>query len=258
MYLQEYNGSNRYNSLQVRMEKRFSKGFMVSANYTYGQLLERLTRLNASDLDLVERVSTGERPHSFKFATIVELPYGRGRRWGQEAPGWLQAVLGGWRLSVNYLWQAGAPISWNNLYYDPERNPNELRTHYGKDSQGRRYGVDIPAWDTSGFYFDDLPNRAAQLADDRIRVNNSRYQRSFPQTIDGMRQPPYHNLDVGLAKTFSLGRGMRLQVRAEAINAENYSELSGLNTDPTSGSFGFFNSQRTLPRDIQLGARLTF
>ncbi len=109
-----------------------------------------------------------------------------------------------------------------------------------------------------GFYFDDLPNRAAQLADDRIRVNNSRYRRSFPQTIDGMRQPPYHNLDVGLAKTFSLGRGMRLQVRAEAINAENYSELSGLNTDPTSGSFGFFNSQRTLPRDIQLGARLTF
>ncbi|HEX6738010.1 MAG TPA: hypothetical protein VF310_07065, partial [Vicinamibacteria bacterium] len=176
MYLQEYNGSNRYSSLQVRMEKRFSKGFMVSANYTYGQLLERLTRLNASDLDLVERVSTGERPHSFKFATIVELPYGRGRRWGQEAPGWLQAVLGGWRLSVNYLWQAGAPISWNNLYYDPARNPNELRTHYGKDSQGRRYGVDIPAWDTSGFYFDDLPNRAAQLADDRIRVNNSRYQ----------------------------------------------------------------------------------
>jgi hypothetical protein len=257
-YLQEYNGSNRYDSLQLRLERRFASGFMVSANYTYGQLLEKRTRLNASDAELVERISTGERPHSVKLASIVELPYGKGRRWGADASRFVQAVLGGWRLSVNFLWQAGSPISWGNLYYDPSRDPSDLKTRYGKDEQGRRYGIDIPAWDITGFYFSDLPTRAAQLADNRIRINSARYKRSFPQTIDGMRNPPYHNLDIGLAKTFDIGRGMKLQVRAEALNAENYAELSGLETDPTDGSFGFFDSQRTLPRDIQLGLRLTF
>jgi hypothetical protein len=255
--IQEYNGTNRYDSVQLRIEKQFSHGFMLSANYTYARLLETVTRLNASDRDLTERVSTGERPQSYKLTAIMELPFGKGRKWGAQAPGWLEGVLGGWRLSLSYLWQAGAPISWNNLYYDPTRNPNDLKTRYGKDKQGRRYGIDIPAWDLSGFYFGDLARRADQLADDRIRINSSRYKRSFPQTIDGMRQPSYHNLDVGLAKTFKLGK-TQLQIRAEALNAENYAELSGLNTDPTNGSFGFFNSQRTLPRDIQLGARLTF
>src|SRR6185295_6966017 len=111
--------------------------------------------------------------------------------------------------------------------------------HYGKNAQGQRYGVDVPAWDLSGFYFPDKLTRADQIADDRIRINSNRdsanftprYKRSFPQTIDTMRQPPYHNLDVGLGKTFDLHKA-RLQIRIEAINAENYAQLSGLNIDP--------------------------
>jgi hypothetical protein len=264
--IQEHNGSNRYDSIQLRLEKRFTKGFMASASYTYARLLEKLTRLNDSDADLAERVGTGERPHGIKFTTVIELPFGKGRRFLSSAPGWLEAIAGGWRLSANYLWQSGQPINWDaNRYYDPSRNVNDLQSHYGKDAQGRRYGVDVPAWDLSGFYFPDKLTRADQTADDRIRINSNRnddfwtprYKRSFPQTIDGMRQPPFHNLDLGLAKTFNLKKA-RLQVRIEAINAENYAQLSGLNIDPTSTSFGLFNSQNNLPRDIQVGARLTF
>jgi hypothetical protein len=199
---------------------------------------------------------------------VIELPFGHGRKWLSGTPGWLDTLVGGWRLSADYLWQPGQPLSWNNRYYDPTRNPNDLRSHYGKDAQGRRYGVDVPAWDLSGFYFGELgPDgkaTAAQIADDRIRIASSRgddwtprYKRSFPQTIDGMRQPAYHNLDVGLAKTFDLKKA-QLQLRVEALNAENYAQLSGLNIDPTSASFGLFNTQNNLPRDIQVGARLTF
>ena len=259
--IQEHKGSTRYDSLQFRLEKRFSNGFGASASYTYARLLEKVARLNASDTDLTERVSTGERPHGIKFSTVIELPFGRGRRWLSEAPGWLDAIAGGWRLSANYLWQSGAPLSWGNWYYDPSRNPRDLKSTYGKTADGKRYGVDIPAWDISGFYFGELgPDgraTATQTADDRIRINSGRYKRSFPHTIDTMRQPPYHNLDVGLAKTFNLRKAL-LQIRIEAINAENYAQLSGLNIDPTSSSFGLFNGQNNLPRDIQLGARLTF
>ena len=51
---------------------------------------------------------------------------------------------------------------------------------------------------------------------------------------------------------------MRLQVRAEAINALNWVYFSGLQLSPTNTSFGFANTQRNLPRDIQLGARFLF
>jgi len=263
--IQEHNGTNRYNSLQLRIEKRFSKGFMASASYTYAQLLEKVTRLNDSDADLTERVSTGERPTGIKLSTVIELPFGRGRRFLKDAPGWLDAVAGGWRLSANYLWQSGQPLTWDNRYYDPTRNVNDLKSTYGHTPDGLRYGVDVPAWDISGFYFSDKLTRADQIADDRIRINANRnsdnftprYKRSFPQTIDGMRQPPFHNLDLGLAKSFDLKKA-KLQIRIEAINAENYAQLSGLNNDPFSSSFGLFNSQNNLPRDIQVGARLTF
>ena len=271
--IQSHDGSNRYDSVQLRLERRFSKGIMVMGNYTYARLLEKTTRLNASDPDLTERVSENERPHSYKIATVIEMPFGRGQRWGAEWPGWLDAALGGWRLSANYLWQMGAPIEWNNMYYDPTRNPHDLKTRYGKDEQGRRYGIDIPAWDISGFYFHDAAvsrinpatgqleiDPARQLADGRIsHFNDGRYKRSFPQTIDGLRRPNYHNLDVGLAKTFNLGR-TRLQIRAEAFNMENYADFSYPDTafDPRSGNFGRFTGQRNLPRDVQIGARLTF
>jgi hypothetical protein len=256
---QEHTGSSTYDALQLRIVKR-SKTLTLSANYTYSRLLQKLTRLNPSDADLTERVSPGERPHSYKLVAVVELPFGKGRKWLTDAPGWLDAIAGGWRVSANYLWQSGSPLSFGNWYYDPTRNPNDLKSMTGHDAQGRRYGIDIPAWDTSGFYFGEVVDNkasAAQLADDRIRINSSRYKRSFPQTIDGVRTPPYHNLDIGLGKTFDLRRA-KLQVRIEAINAENYAEFNAPSTDPTSGSFGISTGQRTLPRDVQVGLRLTF
>jgi outer membrane receptor protein involved in Fe transport len=257
--IQRHNGSNRYDSLQLRLEKRFSKGFMLSANYTYARLLEKTTYFDDSDTEPTERVATGERPHSYKIATVVELPFGKGRRFLSNAPGWLDAIAGGWRFSANYLWQAGSTMSWDNRYYDPTRNPQDLKTTFGKNEQGQRYGIDVPAWDLSGFYFPDKVTRAEQIADDRIKINSNRYKRSFPETIDGMRNPAYHNLDLGLAKTFDLRRA-KLQLRVEVINAENYAELTfeDNSRNPESGTFGFLTGQRTLPRDIQVGARLTF
>jgi hypothetical protein len=271
--IQEHAGSNRYDSIQIRMERRFSRGFLLSANYTYSRLRETLSRLYDSDRDLVERVSTEDRPQSYKLSTVMELPFGKGRRWGSEWSGFKQAVFGGWSLAANYLWQEGQPISFEandrNVYYDPSRNPNLLRTHYGKTKDGKRLGVDVPAFDTTGFYFHDTAvqrrNAAGQLEDDpakqisdpRINRASARYVRIFPDLLDNMRLPPFHNLDVGLRKTFDLKRA-QLQIRIDAYNAENFAHFDSLSTDPRSSDFGLFDAQRNLPRDIQIGARLTF
>jgi hypothetical protein len=105
---------------------------------------------------------------------------------------------------------------------------------------------------------------AKQRADQRIALtaNNVRY---FPSTLPDFRGANHHSLDVGLGKTFRLGKGARLEVRAEVLNALNYTIFrnSTLDLNPRNATFGTFtgSGQPTvvmLPRDIQLGTRLTF
>jgi hypothetical protein len=51
---------------------------------------------------------------------------------------------------------------------------------------------------------------------------------------------------------------MKLQIRVEAINALNYTVLFSPDANPRNSTFGFITTDRNSPRDIQLGARLTF
>jgi hypothetical protein len=73
-----------------------------------------------------------------------------------------------------------------------------------------------------------------------------------------VRTHDLHLLDVGIYKTFGLPKDIDLQVRVEAINALNYTVLWNPNLDPRNASFGLVNQDRNNPRDIQIGARLSF
>ena len=88
----------RYNSLQIDMRRRLSKGLLVSANYTYGI---RKTLSNQSiRFDRMEVDNTGV-PHEFKAQWTWELPVGRGRRFGTDMNPVLNGVLGNWEFSGN-------------------------------------------------------------------------------------------------------------------------------------------------------------
>jgi hypothetical protein len=124
----------------------------------------------------------------------------------------------------------------------------------GKCPGGGTAGLDCTAWDTSGFYIDPNPN--TRRSDQRISMGNT--VRRFPSTLPNVRTDNLHLLDLGIYKTFGLPADIDLQVRIEVINALNYTVLWNPNQDPTSASFGLVNQDRNNPRDIQLGAKLTF
>ncbi|HEX5481987.1 MAG TPA: TonB-dependent receptor [Terriglobia bacterium] len=71
------------------------------------------------------------------------------------------------------------------------------------------------------------------------------------------RAPGQWNLDFSLAKNFSLRENLKLQVRADAFNALNHTNLSGLRTSVNDPRFGQLLSTRGA-RVIQLNARITF
>jgi hypothetical protein len=83
VYVQEYNGTNRYNALQLQASKRFAKELTLNATYTYSGLRERLTYLNPSDPNLEDRIGTDDRPNRYTFAAVYQLPLGKGRDSGK-------------------------------------------------------------------------------------------------------------------------------------------------------------------------------
>jgi hypothetical protein len=261
--IEEYNGSDRYNAGTIRVEKRFRSGNSFTVQYTRSSLHDKLNYLNPADGILEDRVSPNDRPNRLSLGTSLRLPFGHDEKWGTSWNPAVDALLGGWQVSGTYQYQTGFPLTFGNLYYDASRDPKELKSNIGKTTKGKTEGLDIPAWDVSGFYFHDatvqtngVDDPAKQRSDPRIQIgNNVRY---FPSTLANVRTDNLHLMDVGLYKNFALPRRMKFQVRIEAINALNYTVLWNPNVDPRNALFGFVNQDRNNPRDIQIGTRLTF
>jgi len=262
--VEEYNGSDTYNSLQLSVQKVFSEGSSVVATYTYSKLKDKLSYLNPGDTELEDRVSPDDRPHRATVAAVVKLPFGKGRKFGNTWNGILDAVFGGWQLTTAYQYQQGQPIVWyssfssgvpiwNNIYFNPACDPKSIKTDFS-NKDGAIGGFDRPAWDISCFYPADAYGKTT---DPRIAVGEANL-RTFPSTLDSARYPDLHLMDVGLAKTFHLPGNVELQLRIEAINAINYTVWFDPDTNPRSSTFGLFRSQRNNPRDFQIGAKISF
>ncbi|HEX6731799.1 MAG TPA: TonB-dependent receptor, partial [Pyrinomonadaceae bacterium] len=145
LWIQEYNGSNRYNSLQLQINKRFATDLTLTSTYTYSNLREKVGYLNPTDTILEDRISQFDRPHRFTFAGVYQLPIGRGRMIGNNMHRLLDAFIGGWQLNGTYEWQSGEPfVLTSNLYF-----PGDLSTIVSRlgqdDGQGGKFGIDESA-----------------------------------------------------------------------------------------------------------------
>ncbi|HEX7318263.1 MAG TPA: carboxypeptidase regulatory-like domain-containing protein [Pyrinomonadaceae bacterium] len=253
LFVQEYNGTNRYNALQTQVNKRFSRDFSLTMTYTYSRLRERISYLNPSDTDLENRISIADRPHRFTLAETWVLPIGRGRTFGKEMNRIVDAFVGGWQVNGTYEWQSGEPFNLtSNLFFDGDLDSLAARVG-DSNGAGQKYGIDIPA-----IYNINGPNGA------RLVTLNAFGIRNVPSTLDNLRNQPYSIANLSLTKNFHVAEGKRIQVRAEAINAFNHPYFgSGIGLNPGStaapnAAFGFVTSQRNNPRDIQIGAKFTF
>jgi hypothetical protein len=242
VFVQEYNGTNRYNALQLQASKRFAKDLSLNTTYTYSRLRERLSYLNPSDPELEDRIGTDDRPNRFTFAAVYQLPIGKGRRFGRELNGLVDAFIGGWQLNGTYEWQQGQPILLSQpVFFAGDINQLESRAGQ-RNGSGEKFGISpLRAFDTTKF----------------LRLSSSSL-RTVPTTLDEMRHMPFTSVNLSLTKNFQMGEGKRLQFRAEALNALNHPYFIDLNVDPNNASFGLFTTQRNLPRDIQLALKFTF
>lgn len=241
VFVQENNGSNRYNSLQLQVQKRLSNDFAFDGTYTWSRLREDVSFLNASDTELEHRVSPDERPHRLTFAAVYQLPFGRGRKFGSAMSGLLDAFIGGWQFNGTYEWQKGEPFLLNNpLFFAGD--VTQLKGLVGQNNErGQKFGIDIQAIDPG-----------------LVRLTAFGL-RNVPTTLDNLRNQNFLNANMSVTKNFKVSETKRFQFRAEALNVFNHPYFgNGLNLDPNNAAFGLVTTQRNNPRDIQLGLKFLF
>ncbi len=235
-------GSSYFDSLNVRVQRRLSKGLNVIANYIYSRLIEQDSWLNDTDPRLEKRVSPFDHPHRFVTAVSYELPIGKGQALDLKH-GWANAVAGGWRVTSIYTWQLGGPITWLN---GSTTSPGDY-VYYGAPGalQVNARNTNSAAFNTSLFATNSANTFAYHI-------------RTFSTTFPNIRQDGLNEWDPSVLKNVTVTEKSYLQLRFEFFNVLNHATFAAPNTTATNASFGLITSQANRPRTIQMGARFVF
>jgi hypothetical protein len=231
-----YDGKGWYDALNLRVEKRFSHGFMAQLNYTFSKYLEAVTLLNPGDSTPAKAPSSQDYPHHISIAGIYRLPVGKGQRLLAHPSSVVNILLSNWQLSPIFTYQSGVALGFGNaILYCPLSGipiPKSERT--------------IHAWFNTSC-FNTIP--AQQLANNLINLS---------PRFGGVRGDAYNSWDASLIKNTPIKERFQLEVRVEALNVFNQVNFSAPNTSPTSAAFGQVTAQNNVPRHIQLSLRVKF
>jgi hypothetical protein len=250
-------GSN-YQAFQLKVEKRFSQGLQFLVSYTNSKSLDQGSTSDSgsvhyggwvhlsdpNNLRLEWALSAFDLPQTVKLSYVYELPFGRGKHWGEAWKPWVNGILGGWQTNGNWIFDDGFPMQLTQsggtpLPSYPSQQPNLLAP------LERNHGAD---WMQN--YFSN-PQVAVGAAPFTIGT--------APPVIPNVRQPGARSANLSVFKEFSLSswrEGARVQFRVESYNVFNHPQFFGPNTTVNSGSFGLITSQRNTPREVQLALKL--
>ena len=226
-----------YDSLQLTLRKRWSHGFQFDLNYTlseskdHGSAVERGTiglggysgvLLNSFSPDLQYSYSDFDIRHQMNMNWVADLPFGRGRKIGGNANGFVNAIIGDWQWSGIFRWTSGLPFNiinarccwptnWNlqgNAELKtpgdfPETTSPAVRNAVAKNAEGN-FGFPSP--------FED-----AEAAADKLRFANPG-EVGFRNMLRG---DGYIGADMGIAKAFAMPYGTRLRFRWDVFNVTN-------------------------------------
>ncbi|MGB8064304.1 MAG: TonB-dependent receptor [Candidatus Sulfotelmatobacter sp.] len=265
------NAVGNYNALQVILQERLTHGLQAQVNYTwskcmsdspgfYGQYGDNV----ATEAQTIAGWAFPQNPYNqlgdygrcaqnvtnnFNGYVVYELPFGRGKMFGNGMNAIEDGVVGGWRLSSGFVFHTGfAQTMFANADYSgtggfSERancvpgvssrvpmtfDPSSLGVHFLNPA-----AVTNPASGTFG----DCPVGA----------------------FDG---PGYYSADLGLAKDFRIIEKHSIEFRMDATNIANHpifnfgQEYSGQHTVGASNYGEIFTSQGS--RQIQLALRYHF
>jgi hypothetical protein len=242
--------TSNYNSLQVKLTKRLSKGLSFFASYTYAKSLQNNGGDDSGDVPQDDNnlaanygPTTWDARHRLVFSPIWEFPVGNSKRLLNRS-GVLNDILGDWRFSTIITLQSGTPFT----VYSAQDFSNTGSTSPRPDRICNGAGPQtVDEWfNTSCFTTDALQQALAS--------GNPRFGNSGTEILN---RPRLNNWDFALIKRQAITERLKLEFRAEFFDAFNTPHFDAPNSAIGSTGFGALGSARE-PRDIQFGLKLTF
>jgi len=225
-------GSGYYQSLNIRLQKRYGHGLILLNNFIWNRMEDRLAYLNPSDSQPEKRISSDSRPLRDVMTATYQLPIGHGRKLNLEQR-WLDTVVGGWQASGVFTLQSGPVLSWGNYIY------------FGGPLNLQSNNPNGPAFDINQF---------DKISADQLGSNIQYFDTQF----NNLRRNRTNQLDMSLDKNFRFGERRYVQIRFEAFNVVNHVTFGGPTTAPTNAAFGIIGAQANTPRRLETALRLVW
>ena len=225
-------GDSYYHALQFTLRKRFSNGLLFGLAYSFAKSIDdqstdpvgassggaisttsARTILDIRNWRNERGVSDFDRKHVLTFNFVYDLPIGKGQKFLNSANGFFNQIIGGWSINGLNTYMTGEPFS----VYSGVRTNNFSHTSRA-DIVGPLPQVN----------YHDVAGVAGPVVFDPGLAQTAFV---FPAPGgDGsprnlFRAAPYWNLDLSVAKRFSITERVKLMFRAEAFNSLNHANF---------------------------------
>ncbi|HEY9283085.1 MAG TPA: TonB-dependent receptor [Pyrinomonadaceae bacterium] len=260
----EYSGDSSYDSLQTKLERRFSDGLSIISSYVFSRAEDNSPGAfclggtgprtcgfsNPLQPELDRARSDFDTPHRFNFASVWDLPFGNGRRFLNDLPGALNFFVGGWQFNNNITIQSGPPFT---------VTANGVRADFAAGAGACPAGG--TAKQLGGQFFCPARQRVfpgdPDLNGDGTLASVPRFGTVPRNAFRGDRQEYW---DTSLFKNIrvpQLGEQFNVQLRIQAYNVLNHVNGFRPRNDLNDSLFGIdTNEQRR--RQLEFGFRLQF
>jgi hypothetical protein len=267
-------GSSTYHAMTLQLTKRLSHGFTHAFAYTWSRSLgESSTDGNMEYLDprnrsLNKSLLAFHRTHDFRSNGTFELPFGPGRKFLTNGPGFLSRIVERWQLGGIFSWSSGAPVTITASNAEITWSPVPTTINLARTPNTPNIVGNFPksagriSYTTSGAYYfagykqvtdpsissvttlqtlrDSFLNKALMDANGNIVLSNP-----APGTVGTLGRtwleaPTHANLDVNLVKRVRIGEGKEFELRVDVVNVMNnprWSLVTGA-TDLNNVNFG--------------------
>jgi hypothetical protein len=221
-------GKSWYDALQMKVERRFSRGLQALVSYTHSRTTDNITPASLhpslANVRMPALSKTIDIPNIFVASWTYELPF-KGNR-----------AADGWSISAITNFHSGDPL-------DVRVSASQLNT--GSGNWADQTCATVPTPHTVAQWFDTTCFKdPAQFVFGNYRIGN-------------VRGPRVINTDFSVAKRTAIGRASA-EFRADIFNLFNRAHFSNPNTTLGNNAFGTISATRLPPREIQLGFRVLF
>ena len=276
-------GSGNYNSLQAKLDKKFSHGVSFLAGYTWSHSLDDAAQpIQGTDggtpgnvaflgLKFQYGASATDVRNRFTFAPQYELPFGRGKKYLNQG-GVVDALVGGWKSTAIFQVQTGTPIAFSGVFrasdpFAPGGTPsaaNQLNQTCSAATKTLAHWFNPCAFSQApSAYTDAYYNSLATKPYNSVPLSQAGTL-PYGQGRVTLAGPGFSRLDMSLFKSFRIPiHESALELRADAFNVANTPSFSDPNNSITGTNAGSITSTRfsnVLPdaRSVEVAARLTF